>query len=158
MSRNKTVYLAGPITGLTYSETINWREIATKEFKFCGIDAYSPMRNKGYLDNGKPIDPVQTRDLSKILSTNKAIVSRDYNDVSNSDCLLVNLLGATKVTIGTVAEMAWAHQLRKPIVCTIEQDGTNIHEHAFIQEFINFRVNNLADAIRTCCHILLSYN
>ena len=110
MPRNKSVYLAGPITGLTYGETTNWRKVATKDFKPYGIDAYSPMRNKDYLDNGEVIAPVQTRDLSKILSTNKAIVTRDYDDVSGCDVVLVNLLGAQKVTIGTVAEMAWAYQ------------------------------------------------
>ena len=42
MLRN-SVYLAGPITGLTYEECVGWRERAKEELAKAGITAYSPM-------------------------------------------------------------------------------------------------------------------
>jgi len=38
------VYLAGPITGLTYNGATTWREDARSYLAAKGITAYSPMR------------------------------------------------------------------------------------------------------------------
>ena len=43
------VYLAGPITGLTFDGCTDWREYAKKSLAEAGIDGLSPMRAKDYL-------------------------------------------------------------------------------------------------------------
>ena len=45
----KTVYLAGPITGLTYDGATDWRAYAKARLAKFGIQAVSPMRAKEFL-------------------------------------------------------------------------------------------------------------
>jgi len=80
-------------------------------------------------------------------------MTRDFNDCSTCDVLLVNLLGASKVSIGTVMEIAWAYQNRTPVVVVMEQEG-NPHEHAMIREAIGFRVHTMGEAIAVVRTIL----
>jgi hypothetical protein len=73
-------------------------------------------------------------------------MTRDRFDATRCDVLLVNLLGAKTVSIGTVMEIAWADNVRTPIVVAMEAKG-NLHEHAMITEAIGFRVPTLEEAI-----------
>ena len=61
------------------------------------------------------------------------------------DLVLVNLLGATKVSIGTVSEMGMAFAMDKTIITVIEPD--NIHQHPFVTETSSLVLDNLDDAI-----------
>ena len=70
------------------------------------------------------------------------------------DALLVNLLGAKKVSIGSVLEIGWADAFRKPIILAIEKEG-NPHDHAELKEVANFIVDNLDEAIELAIKILL---
>src|SRR5260221_181803 len=45
----KTVYLAGPITGLDYAGATDWRNEAKLQLALEGITGLSPMRGKEYL-------------------------------------------------------------------------------------------------------------
>jgi len=72
-------------------------------------------------------------------------MTRDYFDCTTCDILIVNLLGYTRVSIGTVMEIAWAHAHRIPIICIMEEG--NIHDHPMINEAIGFRVESVYDAI-----------
>ena len=46
---HKTVYLAGPISGLSYGEATDWRQEVQAQLQRCGIHALSPLRAKVYL-------------------------------------------------------------------------------------------------------------
>ena len=137
------VYLAGPITGESYQSATDWRQLVIEQMPI-GITAISPLRGKYYLEKFKDIKD-SYEDIP--LSSSRGITTRDRFDVMNCDVLLVNLLGAKTVSIGTVMEMAWADILRKPIILVIE-DQSNIHEHAMIREIVGFRVNNIQDGLR----------
>jgi hypothetical protein len=50
------------------------------------------------------------------MSKPKGLTTRDRWDAMRCDVLLVNLLGATKVSIGTVLEFGWADAMDIPIV------------------------------------------
>jgi nucleoside 2-deoxyribosyltransferase len=147
LNRAFTAYLAGPITGLDYAGATDWRDHATACLAPFGIKALSPLRSKGYLRGVESFsaDGDVYRDLS-VLSTNRGIMTRDRHDATRCDVLLVNLLGAERVSIGTVMEIAWADACRTPIVCAIEPKG-NPHEHGMVLEAIGFRVTHLDDAI-----------
>lgn len=151
---SKLVYLAGPITGLSYQGSTEWRDFAITELAKHGITGLSPMRGKEYLAT---LDELMTADGNRYqkfgtLSTNRGIMTRDHWDATRCDVLLVNLLGAKKISIGTVMEIAWAWGNHIPVVCVMEEG--NIHEHGMILEAIGFRVATLEEALHVTIAIL----
>jgi len=135
------VYLAGPVTGLSYGDSNQWREYVTEKFP-AWIQPLNPMRGKCYLHGEQNIKDSYS---DNPFGCAKGITCRDRFDVTSSDLLLVNLLGADRVSIGTVMEIAWADMLRKPIVLAME--GGSVHDHAMIREVAGFVVASLDEAI-----------
>ena len=136
------VYLAGPITGLSYDGATSWREEAVSALAENGIVGLSPLRAKDYLLNEIKL----ADEYDAVMSTGRAITTRDRFDCTRADMVLVNLLGASKVSIGTVMELAWADLARVPVVLCIEREE-NPHEHAMIRETIGWRVDSVEAAI-----------
>jgi nucleoside 2-deoxyribosyltransferase len=73
-------------------------------------------------------------------------------DVMRCDMILVNFLGASKVSIGSVMEIGWADAWRKPIIVVMEKD--NVHSHAMIREVAGYIVSNLDEAIKIVIAVL----
>lgn len=144
----KSAYLAGPITGCNYDQCTEWRQWFVEEIP--QIECYDPMRAKLFLAD----EPEIEGSYDNFLATAQSIVARDMFDCHRCDVLLVNLLGATMVSIGTVFEIAWAYRAQKPIVLVMEKTG-NIHEHPFLDICHGFRVDNLEDAVTAVKAILL---
>jgi nucleoside 2-deoxyribosyltransferase len=67
--------------------------------------------------------------------------------------LLVNLLGALKVSIGTCMELGWADAARVPIIAVMEQSG-NPHDHAMVNEVVGFRVEKVEHGLEIARAIL----
>lgn len=152
-----SVYLAGPITGLTYDGGQDWREHAKDVLGWSGIDAFSPLRAKQYLREIGVLDSAGTAD-SKYLGLNamsepKGITTRDRFDCTGRDLVLVNFLGAERISVGTCIELGWADGARVPIVCAMEED--NIHRHAMVNEVAGFIVPTLEEALDVCIAVLL---
>lgn len=139
--KKQTIYLAGPISGCSYGECTNWRE-AFKTLVPASVRCLSPMRGKDYLAGEDVIDgsyPEHT------LSCSRGIMTRDFFDCTRADLLVVNLSGCgSRVSIGTVMEIAWAFQRRTPVIVVMEKG--NVHEHPMIDEAIGFRVETLEQA------------
>lgn len=91
MSREKKIYLSGPIMHATSDESKTWRTIAKEKLagRFILLD---PMR-RNFRDN-------------EVDSANE-IVEFDLQDVRDADLLLVNY---TKPSIGTAMEVFYASQ------------------------------------------------
>jgi nucleoside 2-deoxyribosyltransferase len=142
------VYLAGPISGLNFEGATDWRQYAKAELAQFGIKALSPLRDQEHLKSvGVFTDAAkETARLKSPMSMPRGLTVRDRWDAMRCDVLLVNLLGATKVSIGTVLELAWADAKGIPIVVAMEAEG-NPHEHAMVNQIIGFRVTALWDAI-----------
>lgn len=168
----KKVYLAGPITGSSWSQSEDWRNsLKQKAKKFTITDTdggmwcdvkypfedvrfYSPLRGKDYLKGPEAIKDSYTEHK---FSTAKSIMLRDHYDVETADAVIANLTGATRVSIGTVMEIAWAYAYRKPVICIIEEpekqeigfaaSSGNIHEHAMLNEAIWWRAKNIDEAL-----------
>lgn len=151
----KTVYLYGPITGLTYAGAQDWRTWMRDELLPHGIDAVSPLRAKAYLANLKSISGHgrEYADMG-VLSTPPAVVARDKFDVLRADMLVGNFLGVDRVSIGSMFEQAWAHMHHKPIAVAIEASG-HAHDHMFFNETVDFRVESLT-ALRDIVLAVLS--
>jgi nucleoside 2-deoxyribosyltransferase len=147
----KTVYLAGPITGCTYKGCTDWRTEVNKQLANFSVYGLDPMRGKEYL--GKEV--CLGNNYANPLSCPRGIMTRDHWDCTRCDLLLVNFLGATKVSIGTVMEIAWAFDNQIPIILVMEPEG-NLHDHAMINEATGFRVSTLEDAV-TIVQAILSY-
>lgn len=132
------VYLAGPITGLSYGEAVDWRQDAIKRLNDHNIVGLSPLRSKQYLSQTTSF---ADRYDEYVLSTQKGIVARDRWDATRCDVILVNLEGAERVSIGSVMEIAWADAHRIPIVLVLDEG--NLHDHAMVREVAGFIVPTL---------------
>jgi len=151
---SKKVYLAGPISGLTYDQGQDWRDYATSLLAARGIEAFSPLRAKGYL-RSKGIIEQGYEDTP--LSTDHGITTRDRWDVQTADAVLFNLRDAERVSIGTMIEYGWADAYRHPIITIIEPKG-NVHDHPMLRDITGFRVPTLLDGIEILDRILNSKN
>lgn len=154
MSSEKLVYLAGPISGLSYGQCTGWREEAMAALAQHGITGISPMRAKEYLSHLHDISS-DGRDYAHlgVFATPRGVITRDRYDCMRCGVLLVNLLGAQRVSVGSVMEMAWADAKRTPIVCVMEREG-NPHDHMMFTEVIGFRVETLEEALHVVKVIL----
>jgi nucleoside 2-deoxyribosyltransferase len=149
------IYLAGPISGLSYDEAAKgWREeFKEKLYLYTMVRCISPMRGKSHLNKVETIAPAGQYSET-VMSSAKGIVGRDRFDVNRVDLMVANLLGATRVSIGTMVEYGWADAARVPIITIIEPDGTNPHHHDFIYELSSFTVHNLDEAVAVVMSVL----
>lgn len=146
------VYMAGPISGLTFDEAIIWRQYVAEKLA-PEIAAYSPLRQKNFLQaEGKLHQSYNYNPLA----TDRGINTRDHFDCQTSDLILCNFLGTVKVSVGTVMEIAWAFAYRKPLIMVIE-DSMNIHDHPMVREAISYRTQNLDEAIKITKSVLLHH-
>lgn len=147
------VYLAGPISGLTYDGAQDWREHVGNKLNTAdtGIIGYSPLRAKQYLREYGVIE--QSYEATP-LSTDKGITARDRNDVKTSDVVLFNFLGASRISIGTCIELGWADAYRIPMVLVIEKEN-NPHDHPIARDVCGFRTGSLDEAVQIVKRILL---
>jgi nucleoside 2-deoxyribosyltransferase len=137
------VYLAGPITGCGYGECRDWRKGLIAQFRqYATVELLDPMRGKEYLATEPTIADCYDE---HVLSSSRGIMTRDHWDTTRCDILLVNLLRAPKVSIGTVMELAWAWDNGIPTIVVMEKDG-NLHDHSMIREATGFRVETLEEA------------
>lgn len=175
------IYLAGPITGLDWKSATQWRKYLIEKFKDASTGrinyiALSPLRGKEYLENETDIKD-SYEDYR--MSTPKAITERDLNDVRRSDLIIVNFIGAERVSIGTVLEIGAAKALNVPIILVIEDPTEvpianesitlsdnqttnvtylttkkNMHDHSMIRESSSIIASNIDEAYEFAIHLL----
>ena len=149
-----TVYVAGPIAGCSWEETVEWRRRIEGELPECHI--LTPMRGKEFLATlsempltSAQVDPkTEMTETEEVVSSQHPIVVRDHWDVSRCDLLFVNLLPSLttgKASIGTCFELAWAWKYQKPAV-VVMNDG-NPNDHPFVREAAYAVVPTTARAI-----------
>jgi len=145
------IYLAGGITGLTYGAATDWREYVRAALAPRILTA-SPMRAKQYiltlLGPETAIEEGTVREqyvAEHVISSRKGIISRDRWDVSTTDAVFMNLLGTTRVSIGSMIEAGWADAVRKPLIVVREPD--NIHSHVLLDEIASYTVSTLDEGI-----------
>jgi len=168
---DKTVYLAGPITGLTYQDArFGWRQ------EFAGylpphIHPMSPIRFKDYLSGEESLAGDPDMYPAHLLSRPKGIVCRDHNDLRTADAMVACFLGANKASIGTCIEFGWAHAYDIPLVMVIEDEGKiaqpdlvhprelqtmvdNPHWHAMLTEIAGYVTPSLEEAAKVVEYLL----
>jgi nucleoside 2-deoxyribosyltransferase len=150
VSAKPLVYLAGAIAGMEYGDATDWRLIAKHRLAERGIETLNPMRAKhalGEQNNGRISADFHDYAHNGAFFTSKGIMTRDSTDVRRCDALLVNLLGLTKQSAGTIMELGWAFILPRPAVVAIETSGNPHDNHPMIHEAMPFRVPSLEEAI-----------
>ena len=144
------VYLAGPISGLTFKDAEDWRQLFSSAVNSDKIECLSPLRGKEYLRDAGVLHS-GTYDKS-VLTSGKGITRRDYFDCTRSSVVVVNLLGALKPSIGTIMEIAWAYRDQIPSIVIMEPD--NLHHHVMIEEASTYTVETLEEAATTLKFLL----
>lgn len=147
----REVYLCGPITGSSETEVNNWRELVYANLNAEGIKTISPTRvNEVIFKRTNDDDSLKD---TKLISDLKSIVTRDrFDTTKRADMLIVNLLGAEKVSIGSMIELGWADSHRVPVIVVMEQD--NIHNHAFVREIAGWIVDSVEEAVEIAKAVL----
>jgi hypothetical protein len=161
------VYLAGPITGCSYEEArLGWRRDFVILLRRLGgeltrsgqctvpeIRCLSPMRR--ITEQRDDLDCLSALgDEKSVMASARGITAGDRLDVRRSDVVFVNLLGARRISAGTMIELGWADAWGKPVVAALEADGSNPHEHAMVQELVQFRVPTLEAGARVVAGLL----
>lgn len=145
---SKSLFLAGPLTGISYGDALDWRQYVERRLP-PDVIAFSALRGKEYVAKEAVLKDAYPDHL---LSTPQGTITRDRFDVSRCDALFVNFLKADRVSIGTIMEMAWADAWRIPIILAMEKG--NIHDHAFVRQVAAFITDDLDEAIRTAVDVV----
>ncbi len=159
------VYLAGPISGLSFDEAEDWRHGVTAELSCYDIDAFSPLRMKQFLaelpvigGHDSALYPARD-DLQRAIASPSGVLGRDHNDCVTSDVLFVNFLGSISRSLGTAMEIAWAWEAHIPIVMCIEENSDNTlvspNEHIMFQAAATYRVASLVAGVELTKSIIL---
>ena len=101
-----TVYLAGPISRVSYRAATEWRDDACQILNDLGIAVLNPMDDKTPPAGGEDVIIDQGDQLG---FTAQEVFDRDMGDIDESDILLVNM-GDFTGSIGTPFEIgrAWS--------------------------------------------------
>jgi nucleoside 2-deoxyribosyltransferase len=135
----KCVYLAGPITGLTYDEAVGWREDVAGALLDEGWRVRSPMRAKEHLRTDTPL--IDTFDGGR------AAFLRDLWDIDHCDAVLANfgVHADGNVSVGTVSEIGYAYAQSKWIVAVMDEGSP--YNRLFLREMASAVVPSLEDGV-----------
>ena len=137
-----TIYLGGPMSGMTWRQAMEWRWTAQTRLEH-SWRLINPCRTQIPMDKLDEVIIASTQkdgDLDLHL-TATGITAQDEFFIDQSDWLLVNFLGAERVSIGTVWEMGYAWAKGKKIVTVVEPGSINDHpftrrrSHVFTPDF-----------------------
>src|SRR3989344_79160 len=124
----KTVFLCGPMRGVSRNESLAWRQLAA-DYLSENFDTLSPLRG---------------REKNETFSDPRAAVIRDLNDIKKSDIILVNDTMTQCSMIGTSMEVFFAFQLGRPTIvfgyAHKDDYWLNYHSH--------LRVDNIENACK----------
>lgn len=135
-----TVYLAGPILGLTTSEANDWRVEVASRLRASGIVGISPLRCEppgitgvyaGSYDDPK-------------FGTMRAIASKNMLDVKLCTLTLCFIPKAERISLGTLGELFVAWAWGKPTI--LVTDDERLIEHPLVQMAAGWVLPTLPDA------------
>lgn len=145
------IYLAGGISGLSYTEAQGWRDKVKAAFEGTGIDCYSPLRSKEFLRTSGIITGSYE---DHPISSARGILHRDHFDCTTADLVFVNFLNAPMTSVGTAMELGWAFDNHIIVVAVMQKD-TKFNTHPMMLECITYRVETLREGIAIAKSVLL---
>jgi nucleoside 2-deoxyribosyltransferase len=137
----KTIYLCGPITGLSYHDAVDWRNKATNWFR---LRSEQPVGT---------IDPMQGELKTSVPQERmKDILALDYHYVTKADLILANFLHTSdNISSGSISELAWAWTNRTPIIAIMKEDSP--YNNPWLKEMIWYRYDTLEEGLKKCLEI-----
>lgn len=135
-------YLAGPISGVSWESAVSWRKVVSEELARHGVEAIDPLRHSEVLAGETKLRSVYPEWL---WIQQRAIVHRSLYHVRRSQVVLANVLGARERSVGTITEIAVAHEYRIPVVLVVDEG--NPHDHPFLKEMATVVTEDLNDAV-----------
>ncbi len=130
VNKTKTVFLSGPIRGLSRADSLGWRNLA--------VELLSSKFNV--------LHALRGREEKEVFTDPRAAVIRDLNDVYYCDVLLVNDTYSEASMIGTAMEVFYAHQNNKPIIIF-----GNAHSKDY---WLNYHSHLRVDTLEEACKII----
>ena len=124
------IYCCHPISGAPVKQVFGYYDEVVKTLEDMGYIVLSPMTGKGQLRTELEFCAVGYEGCPA--ASNHAIFQRDMWMVRQADLVYANLLNTTRVSIGTMMELAWASLLGKHVIVAMEKDS--YHRHAFVLE------------------------
>jgi len=124
------IYLVRPISGCSIQEVIQSYEETAEILNSAGNQTLHAMMGKHHFNETTGIFDVEG--YTHPVSTDRAIIGRDKWMTKKADIVFANFLGAERVSIGSVMELAWAYDHGKHVVLAMEED--NVHRHAFVMQ------------------------
>ena len=151
----RTVYLAGPIAGLTEDQAKDWRLQINQELKdksFGGIVGISPLRCETAIDGRYDIlGSGQGQDAR--FGTVEAIAAKNDFDVRNCDMMLALL--EDKSSAGTLVEIGMAKALNKPVI--VVSDNPDVRGHPLIRHCASWVLTYLDEAVDVIIGVMEDY-
>lgn len=155
-----SIYLGGPITGLSVAEAFGWREDATEILTALGYDVRSPLRGKGSLQDEFGDEPLTiSTNTTHILKMPYFV--RDMYDIDHSGIVIFNFLFMDKPSIGSMVELGHAHGQGKLIILVMppadEAPAFMAHDgvyHEFLARTASVVVDTMEDAYDVCYHLM----
>jgi nucleoside 2-deoxyribosyltransferase len=141
-----TIYLGGPIAGHAYDGASDWRHETARRLSETAphVRCLDPMRGKEEL---KGATSIKAGEGGGVYGP-KTTVSRDLWDVAHCDIVLINLLDASEVSVGSMVELGHAAALKKFVVVILPPKGEGSpHHHPFVLESASAVVHSLEDAL-----------
>lgn len=148
MSDKPSIYLAGPMSGLTWRQALSWRRECEAELSkdWRLINPVRAQVPEERMDDTIPSTTQLDTEKVDLWVTATGVTSQDEFYIDQSDWILANFLQATHVTIGSVWELGYGWGTRKKILSVIEPGS--IHDHAFIRRRSHVFTPSLDEAIQ----------
>lgn len=135
-----TVYLGGPITGQTWDEAAAWRAQAGHQLMRAGWKFLDPMRGEQ-----EQFGFANDQALPSTFAGDREAALRDLFDIDRCEVMLVNLEGASRISVGTMCELGYAYGKNKYTITVLPDD--NPHEHLFVHSLSSAVVPSLDAAL-----------
>src|SRR3989338_6308444 len=130
MSNKPTVFLSGPMRGLSREVSLGWRKQAEELLK----DKFVTMR------------ALRGREDHETIPDSRAAIARDKSDILKADILLVNDLFENASMIGTAMETIFAWEAHKIVI---------IFGEAHVQDYwLNYHAHMRCTSLEEACEIL----
>lgn len=138
------LYLAGPISGLTFGEASAWREDEGFKQRLAqlGWEPVSPFNGfkapeDTHLDAWFEGDEFSAR----------AATINDLKLIDECHAVLLNLSAPQdRVSVGSMCELGYAHKSGKPVVTVRPYQDASVYNHPFIEELSTYIVPSLPEA------------
>jgi len=137
------IYLAHPISGTSFSTTARYFLKTAKVLRKMGYKVLHPLTGKKELRCELEL---KAEGYRHPVATNHAIVRRDKWSVEHSDVFFLNLENATDISVGCVAELAWAYA--KNIHSVVVLPKQSKMRHAFVLEMSDVIFETTSEALK----------